>query len=181
MEINRVPCCLDPKRRVSCGTRWAELRTWSCATTGKGVRVVTLQGSEQGQAPFFAQPVGYDGRTFKLGFDHGCDAEKLLHDVCHWLVAPKERRGGLNFGLGPGPTTVTDLESDNEEVTVMLLEGLLAPLFSLSPEKIAKPDYNVADKRNLDWERCAARAQAVFESVRGGFEGERSTVGTRRT
>ncbi|HEX7663083.1 MAG TPA: hypothetical protein VF407_01160 [Polyangiaceae bacterium] len=169
MEPDRVPCCLDPKTRVPCGTRWDALRKWACSTTGKGVRVVTLGGSEQGKAPFFAQPVGYDGRSFMLGFDHGCDTEKLLHDVCHWLVAPKERRSKMNFGLGPGPTTVSELESDNEEVTVMLLEQRLAPLFRLSPDKIAKPDYNVADRRNLDWDACEARAEAIFESIRSGI------------
>ena len=165
---SRPPCCLDPKQRVPCGTRFSELRKWACKTTGKGVSLMTLTGTTQGKAPFFAQPVGYDGRTFMIGFDHGCDTEKLLHDVCHWLVAPKERRGRMNFGLGPGPTTVTDHESDNEEVTVMLLEQRLAPLFKLAPGKIAKPDYNVADKRNLDWDACDERAEAIFESVRPG-------------
>ena len=180
MDSNRRPCCLDPSKRVPCGTRWEELRKWACATTGKGVRVVTLSGSAQGSAPFFAQPVGYDGRAFMLGFDQGCDTEKLLHDVCHWLVAPKERRGRMNFGLGPGPTTVTDLVSDNEEVTVMLLEGLLAPLFSLAPDKIAKPDYNVADRRNLDWDACANRAEAIFDAVRPTLPVTVSAVGAVR-
>lgn len=165
MDTNRHPCCLDPQKRVPCGTRWEELRKWACKTTGKGVRVVTLGGTQQGKAPFFAQPVGYDGRTFQLGFDHGCDTEKLLHDVCHWLVAPKERRNRMNFGLGPGPTTVSDFESDNEEVTVMLLEQLLAPIFRLAPERIAKPDYNVADRRNLDWDACGERARAIYEAI----------------
>lgn len=166
MADGRTACCLDPKQRVPCGTRFAELRKWACKTTGKGVSLLTLTGNTQGKAPFFAQPVGYDGRTFLIGFDHGCDTEKLLHDVCHWLVAPKERRGKMNFGLGPGPTTVTDHESDNEEVTVMLLEQRLAPLFKLAPNKIAKPDYNVADRRNLDWDACEARAEALFEAIR---------------
>lgn len=133
------------------------------------MRLVTFSGSQQGKAPFFAQPVGYDGRTFMVGFDHGCDTEKLLHDVCHWLVAPKERRGKMNFGLGPGPTNVSEAESDNEEVTVMLLEQLIAPLFRLRPEKIAKPDYNVADRRNLDWAACEARAAAIFEATRASI------------
>jgi len=162
---------------VPCGTRWHELRKWACATTGKGVRVVTLTGTEQGNAPFFAQPVGYDGRTFQLGFDHGCDTEKLLHDVCHWLVAPRERRGRMNFGLGPGPSTVDQAESDNEEVTVMLLEGLLAPLFCLAPDKIAKPDYNVANRRNVDWDACEERARAIFDAVRPGIEEMRAGGG----
>jgi len=163
MDRDRQPCCLDPARR--CGTRWDALRAWACATTGKGVRVVGLRGAEQGKAPFFAQPVGFDGRAFHIAADHGCDTEKLLHDVCHWLVAPKERRGKLNFGLGPGPTLVDDATSDNEEVTVMLLEQRLAPHFHLAPDKIAKPDYNVADRRNVLWDDCDARAGSLYDSL----------------
>ncbi len=163
MERERTPCCLTPTRR--CGTRWAELRTWACATTGKGVRVVGLAGGEQGKAPFYAQPVGFDGRAFHVAADHGCDTEKLLHEVCHWLVAPKERRGRVNYGLGPGPTLVDDATSDNEEVTVMLLERLVAPHFRLAGDRIAKPDYNVADRRNIDWDGCSSRAQALYDSV----------------
>lgn len=161
----RSPCCLDPSRRPPCGTRWSALRVWASATTGKGVKLMALQGEEQGKAPFFAQPVGFDGRAFHVAADYGCDTEKLLHEVCHWLVAPKERRGLMNYGLGPGPRVVDDLESDNEEVTVMLLEGLLAPRFQLHPSKIAAPDYNVASKRNIDWDACEARAQAHAAAV----------------
>ena len=61
VDTDRTPCCLDPKQRIPCGTRWAELRKWACSTTGKGVRTVTLGGTQQGKAPFWAQPVGYDG------------------------------------------------------------------------------------------------------------------------
>ena len=162
----RVPCCLDSTRRTPCGTRWAELRVWASATTGKGVKVVALEGSEQGKAPFFAQPVGFDGRAFNVAADYGCDTEKLLHEVCHWLVAPKERRGMLNYGLGPAAPfrVVDDVMSDNEEVTVMLLEGLLAPHFRLSADKIARPDYNVANKRNVEWAECEARAQTIADA-----------------
>lgn len=170
METDRVPCCLDPARRPPCGTRFAELRAWVCRVTGKGVRVVSLTGSEQGRAPFFAQPVGYDGRAFHIAADHGCDTEKLLHDACHWLVAPKERRSKPNYGLGPGKgdrwaRAVDDPTGDNEEVTVMLLERLLAPHFGLAPSKIAEPDYNVADRRNVDYEACERRSAALFESL----------------
>lgn len=161
----RVPCCLDSAKRPGCGTRWAELRVWASATTGKGVKVVALEGDEQGKAPFFAQPVGFDGRAFNVAADYGCDTEKLLHEVCHWLVAPKERRGRVNYGLGPGPRDVDDVTSDNEEVTVMLLEGKLAPQFRLAPSKIARPDYNVANKRNVDWAHCESRAQAIADAM----------------
>ena len=161
----RVPCCLDTSRRSSCGTRWAELRVWASTVTGKAVRVVALEGDEQGKAPFFAQPVGFDGRAFNVAADYGCDTEKLLHEVCHWVVAPKERRGKVNYGLGPGPREVDDVMSDNEEVTVMLLEGLLAPQFRLAADKIAKPDYNVANKRNVDWATCEARALELSQGL----------------
>ncbi len=162
-QRERHPCCLDPAR--PCGTRWNELRRWACTTTGKGVSLVELRGNEQGKAPFFAQPVGFDGRAFLVAFDHGCDTEKLLHEVCHWLVAPRERRGKMNYGLGPGPTTVDVVTSDNEEVTTMLLERRLAPHFKLRESKIAKPDYNVADRRALDWNACDERAQGIYDSV----------------
>ena len=162
----REPCCLAPGSR--CGTRFEALRAWTCKHTGKGVRVVQLTGTAQGKAPFWAQPVGFDGRAFYLAFDHGCDTEKLLHEVCHWLVAPRERRGRPNFGLGPGAglRVVTDPEGDNEEVTVMLLERLLAPHFQLAEARIARPDYNVADRRNVDWDACAARANEIYEQIR---------------
>lgn len=168
MELDRTPCCLDPRRRPACGTRFGELKRWVCGVTGKGVRVCTLEGGEQGKAPFFAQPVGYDGRFFHVAADYGCDTEKLLHDACHWLVAPKERRSKPNYGLGPGKglRLVDDATADNEEVTVMLLERLLAPFFGLDESKIAEPDYNVADRRNLDWEACEARAAVLLDSLR---------------
>ena len=171
MTPDRTPCCLDLRRKPSCGTRFAELRRWVCQVTGKGVRIVTLEGGEQGRAPFFAQPVGYDGRFFHVAADYGCDTEKLLHDACHWLVAPKERRSKSNYGLGPGKglRLVDDATADNEEVTVMLLERLLAAVFGLAESKIAEPDYNVADRRNLDWTACETRAAGLMESLRGSL------------
>ena len=170
MEMDRTPCCLDPRRRPACGTRFSELRAWVCRVTGKGVRVVSLSGTEQGRAPFFAQPVGYDGRAFHIAADHGCDTEKLLHDACHWLVAPKERRSKPNYGLGPGKgdrwsRAVDDVTGDNEEVTVMLLERFLAPHFGLACSKIAEPDYNVADRRNVDFAECEVRASALLDAL----------------
>jgi hypothetical protein len=168
----RTPCCTDRSNRQPCGTKWDALRVWASATTGKGVRVVALEGGEQGKAPFWAQPVGFDGRTFNVAGDYGCDTEKLLHEVCHWLVAPKERRGRENYGLGPGEREVDDVTSDNEEVSVMLLEYKLAPYFKLADSKIAKPDYNVANKRNVDWDECEARAEAIKQSVAATLPGE---------
>jgi hypothetical protein len=166
MPSPRTACCLDPK--LACGTRWAALKHWASTITGKGVKLVRLSGDEQGRAPFFAQPVGYDGRAFHIAADHGCDTEKLLHEVCHWLVAPKERRVLPNYGLGPHVRVVDVATADGEEVTAMLLERLLAPSFALPESRIAKPDYNVADRRHVDWEACSSRAEDIARTVAPG-------------
>lgn len=162
----RTPCCLAPANR--CGTRWEVLVKWISKNTGKGIRIVELKGDEQGKTPFFAQPVGYDGRAFFVAGDRGCDTEKLLHEACHFLVSPPERRNMVNYGLGPGPfRPVDDLISDNEEVAVGFLQAKLAPVFGLPPHKLAKLDYNVANKRHLDWETAEARAEEVYARVVG--------------
>ncbi|MEW5853347.1 MAG: hypothetical protein AB2A00_31495 [Myxococcota bacterium] len=163
---DRTPCCLEPRSR--CGTRWNELRTWVFKTTGKGIRIVDLQGDEQGRTPFFAQPVGYDGRSFFVARDQGCDTEKLLHEACHFFMAPKERRNAVNYGLGPVPgpfRDVDDFVSDNEEVATSLLEGKLAPYFKLPEHKLYRPDYNVANRRHLKWDECEERAEEVFQRL----------------
>ncbi len=161
----RESCCLAPGSR--CGTRWEALRDWVCRTTGKGVQLVAFAGDTQGKAPFYAQPVGFDGRAFLVGDDHGCDTEKLLHEACHWLIAPRARRTRPNYGLGPGPgwRIVDDVVGDNEEVTVMLLERLLASHFSLADSAIARPDYNVVSRRNVDWDACEARAADTYRGL----------------
>ncbi|MDP3277057.1 MAG: hypothetical protein Q8Q09_17835 [Deltaproteobacteria bacterium] len=156
----RAPCCVTAGSR--CGTRFDALRAWTCKHTGKGVRIVN---ETRGKAPCYAQPVGYDGRSFWVARDHGCDTEKLLHEVCHFVVAPKTRRNRENYGLGPGVIAVTPVESDNEEVTVMLLEALLAPTFGLDLRKIARPDYNTHDRRNVDWSACELRASELLAQM----------------
>jgi len=162
----RQPCCLDPANR--CGTRWEVLTKWVTRNTGKGIRIVALKGDEQGKTPFFAQPVGYDGRSFFVAGDRGCDTEKLLHEACHFLVSPPERRNMVNYGLGPGPfRPVDDFISDNEEVAVGFLQAKLAPVFGLPEHKLAKLDYNVANKRHLDWAAAEARAEEVYARVVG--------------
>lgn len=165
----RQPCCLDPAQR--CGTRWPELLAWVGRHVGKGVKLVTVQGDEQGKAPFYAQPVGYDGRAFYIVGDGLCDTEKVMHEACHFLVAPKSRRNMVNYGLGPGPfRPVDDRESDNEEVTVSLVQLEVAPYFALPRHKLQAPDYNVANRRHLDWDACEARAAEVWGRVRPTLE-----------
>jgi hypothetical protein len=167
MRPDRPPRCLLAKSR--CGTRWEILRKWACSTTGKGVKLVTLEDDEQGKAPFYAQPVGFDGRAFFIAGDGLCDTEKLLHEVCHWLVAPKERRNRINYGLGPHAPDVELIVADNEEVVANLLERHCAPHFSLNLSCLQRPDYNVAIRRHLDWETCEARALEIYEGIAGAL------------
>ena len=163
MPSPRTACCLDARR--GCGTRWEALRRWASTVTGKGILLVRLTGDEQGRAPFFAQPVGYDGRAFHIAEDELCDAEKLLHEVCHWLVAPRQRRTLPNYGLGPQSRVVDEATADGEEVTAALLERLLAPRFSLPESRIPKADYNVANRREIDWDTCASRAHSIAQQL----------------
>jgi hypothetical protein len=163
---NRTPCCLVPANR--CGTRWEPLVKWVTRHTGKGVRIVELKGDEQGKAPFFAQPVGYDGRSFFVAGDRGCDTEKLMHEALHFLVSPPERRNTPNYGLGPGPfRPVDDYVSDNEEVTVGMVQAKIAGVFGLPPHKLAKLDYNCANKRHIEWDACAERAEEIYARLVG--------------
>lgn len=189
---DRTPCCLEPANR--CGTLWNELCEWVVKTTGKGFRLVTLQGDEQGKTPFFAQPVGFDGRTFFIVGDKLCDTEKLMHEACHFLVAPKERRNLVNYGLGKTPghfKPVGDYVSDNEEVVVSLFQMKIAPCFGLPEHKMPRPDYNIANRRHLEWDDCEARAEECFarwlptipEALRGAadpFAGSGSKRARRR-
>ena len=107
--------------------------------------------------------------------DAGCGTDQLLNELCHFTVAPRERRNRENYGLGPGEVTIDPAESDNEEVTVMLLERLLAPRFGLPESKIARPDYNTHDRRNIDWDRCHQTAQTLCERLTVGLDAARAS------
>ena len=37
------------------------------------------------------------------------------------------------------------------------------------PEESLAPDYNVAHRRNVDWDACEERAAALYESLRTGL------------
>jgi hypothetical protein len=150
----RTACCLDPARR--CGTRFGPLVEWVCKHTGKAVKTVKLTGTQQGGSPFFAQPVGYDGRTFYVAEDAGCDTEKVLHDACHYFLASRDRRQKLNCGHGPGHVPRISDEIADEH---------LAPHFLLPPEKMKRPDYNVANRRHLDWDEARRRADEAYAQL----------------
>lgn len=52
----------------------------------------------------------WDGRAIRTEVE----ATVIIHEVCHWLCAAPERRGLLEYGLGPGPETtrITEAEAD---------------------------------------------------------------------
>ena len=84
----------------------------------------TLEGSP-------AHGFSWDGRRLRAD----TEAYVLLHEIAHYQLASPERRGVVDFGLGPGPDTggraaaeraavLPMLERDREEAAVSLL-GIL--------------------------------------------------------
>ena len=73
----------------------------------------------------------WDGKAL----DGATEAYVILHEIAHFVLAPPERRGLIDFGLGPGPDTrdrdgaeraaiVTLLDREEDEAAASLL-GIL--------------------------------------------------------
>jgi hypothetical protein len=76
------------------------------------------------------------------------EAYVLLHEVAHFALAPPERRGLIEFGLGPGPDT---LDRDSAERTAIL------------PQLEREQDEAAASLLGIIWEaRLAQPALASF-------------------
>lgn len=78
-----------------------------------------------------AAAFSWDGGAIRIR----SEAYVLIHEVAHWQVAPPERRGLVDFGLGAGPETgcvaeanaarcVSDAAKEQEELLASLL-GIL--------------------------------------------------------
>jgi hypothetical protein len=76
-------------------------------------------------------PYNWDG----MALNSATEAYVILHEVAHFALAPPERRGLIEFGLGPGPDTVdrdaaqrvavlSPLARDEDEAAASLL-GIL--------------------------------------------------------
>lgn len=73
----------------------------------------------------------WDGRVLRTR----SEASVIVHEVTHWLCAPPERRGLLDFGLGAGPESgrveeanaalCTDFATREQEETLASLLGVL--------------------------------------------------------
>ncbi|MEM9192108.1 MAG: hypothetical protein AAGF12_23245 [Myxococcota bacterium] len=82
-------------------------------------------------------PLGYswDGAHLR---PTGLTLESQLHELSHLLVAPVERRGAIEFGLGPDPyrrssppRLVESVVADREELDACALQIGLAEFFQL--------------------------------------------------
>lgn len=69
----------------------------------------------------------WDGKTIATGMP----SLQVLHDACHYLVCPVERRSIPDFGLGTGPGSRNKskpvmhwLDGEMEEIQALILTGL---------------------------------------------------------
>lgn len=110
-----------------------------------------------------AQAFSYDGRNIRTR----SEAYVLIHEVGHWLVAPPERRGLIDFGLGAGPETgrideanrdhAVDLETGIEEEALASLIGILWEVELGQPAIMAFLEQNWLE----GWERPACADNLV--------------------
>jgi hypothetical protein len=61
-------------------------------------------------------PFNWDGAAL----DGDTEAYVILHEVAHFVLAPPERRGLIDFGLGPGPDTTDRVAAENAAVLPLL-------------------------------------------------------------
>jgi hypothetical protein len=85
----------------------------------------------------FGVPIHPDGTRCRFNWDGvalngSSEAYVILHEIAHFVLAPPERRGLVEFGLGPGPDTldrdaaeraavVSPLGREEDEATASLL------------------------------------------------------------
>ncbi|HEX5452920.1 MAG TPA: hypothetical protein VFX06_03940 [Stellaceae bacterium] len=62
-------------------------------------------------------PFNWDGAALSVD----TEAYVILHEAAHFVLAPPERRGLIDFGLGPGPDT-TDRAAAERAAVVSLME-----------------------------------------------------------
>ena len=74
----------------------------------------------------FGMTVHPEGTTCRFNWDgtalnDATEAYVILHEVAHFALAPPERRGLVEFGLGPGPDTL-DRDAAERAAVLPLLE-----------------------------------------------------------
>lgn len=121
---------------------------------------------EEPQAAF-----SYDGHAVRTR----SEAYVLIHEVAHWLVAPPERRGLIDFGLGAGPESGR-IEEANRALAVgqddQIREEALASLLGILWEvELGQPAILAFLEQNWleGWERPAC-AQNLTDNVEALFQ-----------
>jgi hypothetical protein len=109
-----------------------------------------------------------------VALNAAAEAYVILHEVAHFVLAPPERRGLVEFGLGPGPDTidrdaaernaaVSTLERDEDEAGASLL-GILWEAVLGQPALASFLDQNWLE--GLDRGAAPAHFTAVLGSLR---------------
>ncbi|KPF88032.1 hypothetical protein IP70_00665 [alpha proteobacterium AAP38] len=121
---------------------------------------------EEPQAAF-----SYDGHAIRTR----SEAYVLIHEVAHWLVAPPERRGLIDFGLGAGPESGR-IEEANRALAVgqddQIREEALASLLGILWEvELGQPAILAFLEQNWleGWERPAC-AENLTDNVEALFQ-----------
>lgn len=109
----------------------------------------------------------YDGQSIRTR----SEAYVLIHEVAHWLVAPPERRGMIDFGLGAGPESgrveeanraiAVDKDTQIEEEALSSLLGILWEVELQQPAILAFLEQNWLE----GWERPAGCAGNFISHV----------------
>ena len=104
--LDRFAAALDdPAAR----TAFADIRATS-PERAEGAEVQRHQQQAIAVARHYGVPVHPPGTRPGFNWDGAAldgdtEAYVILHEVAHFLLAPPERRGLIDFGLGPGPDT----------------------------------------------------------------------------
>lgn len=121
---------------------------------------------EEPQAAF-----SYDGHAIRTR----SEAYVLIHEVAHWLVAPPERRGLIDFGLGAGPESGR-VDEANRALAVgkddQIREEALASLLGILWEvELGQPAILAFLEQNWleGWERPAC-AENLTDNVEALFQ-----------
>jgi len=109
-----------------------------------------------------------------VALDPNTEAYVILHEIAHFLLAPPERRGLIDFGLGPGPDTrdretaaraavlpVADREAEEAEASLL---GILWEAALGQPALASFLDQNWLEGLQRS---AAAHFTAVFNRLRG--------------
>ena len=145
----------------------------ACGAEAEGHRLAALSFAQG-----FGMAIHPEGTPCRFNWDGAAlnsapEAYVILHEVAHFALAPPERRGLVEFGLGPGPDTLDrdaaeraavlpPLECDEDEAAASLL-GIVWEAALGQPALASFLDQNWLE--GLD-RSAAAHFTAVVETLR---------------